>query len=297
MKTSTFKTVIVMLATLLFATHIFSQDLVGTRIDVQGSRFSTQAWIFCDPTTTRGFDNGWDVLESFNNDMSAPRICGYESDDRYKIDAVPELNNTYVGFMAGEDTVYTLTFNHQNIETAYSELYLIDSVARTITNIHANGSQYTFNAMPSMHCVRRFKIVTSSPTLPEVTLPTDSIPVDTMAMDTVPVDTMAMDTVVTAPVDTVSVPQSAPAAPSLLATDSHDMKVRVYSVNRTIFVNNTAKVSGALSFYNAQTGKVVKNFRYAAQTTTSMQFDGPAGIYIMNGAAGNGQISGKLLIE
>jgi len=308
MKTSTFKTVLVMLASLLFVAHLFGQELPGTRIDVKGSRYSDQVWIFQNPICTRGFDNGWDALDPDrdNENSLAPEILAVEASDNYHIDVVPDFNETYIGFKAGEDSIYTLTFTCQNICKVNQHLYLVDSVAFKTIDVCASGIVYTFTAHNNSHLCKRFKLITnlSYTTIPLVSVippvapivPTDTI--DTSIAPAAPTDTVAAPEVTdTIPVDTVSAPQSAPTAPSFIASDSHDMKVRVYSVNRTVYVNNTDKASGALSFYNAQTGKVVKNFRYAAQTTTSIQFDGPAGIYIMSGATRKGQISGKLLIQ
>jgi hypothetical protein len=284
MKTSTFKTVIVMLATLLFVAQLFGQDLVGMRIDVQGSRHSDQMWLFENAACTRAFDNGWDAIDNdlHNENIASPEILGMESTANFQIDAVSDLNNTYIGFKAGEDTLYTLTFTSQNIETVHSQLYLIDSIANQTIDITASGVVYRFTAHSSNCLVKRFKIVTTLP-----------VPVETPVVDTTAIDTTVVDTVVVNPGDGDS--QYIKGLPNQL--DSHDLKVRVFTVNRTVYVNNTDKGTGELNLYNAETGKVVKNFRYAAQTTTAIPFDGPAGVYIMNGRTEKGQISGKLLIQ
>ncbi|MDD4991432.1 MAG: hypothetical protein PHR83_04285 [Paludibacter sp.] len=315
MKTSTFKTVIVMLATLLFVAHLFGQQLAGTRIDVNGTRYSDKVYIYQSSTSTRGFDKGWDALDpDRNNENSlAPEILGVEGTEQYHIDVVPDLNDTYIGFQAGEDTTYTMTFTNQNLQLLYEHLSLFDSIANKTIDIYNSGTQYTFNAQRTASVVKRFKLIATKfyvePVTPPVvptdttpvvvpidTIPTDTIPADTVTTDTIPVDTVAVDTTVVDSTSTSSqASQTVKALPNQM--DSHDMKVRVYTVNRTVYVNNTDKTSGVLNLYNAQTGKVVKNFRYAAQTTTSVQFDGPAGIYVMNGTTGKGQISGKLLIQ
>jgi len=311
MKTSTFKTVIVMLATLLFVAHLFGQQLPGIRIDVQGSRYSDQVWFFHNSSCTRGFDKGWDALDPdrANENQLAPEILGMEDNQEFHIDVVPDLNETYIGFKAGEDTVYTMTFTNQNLQLIYDQLSLVDLVENKTIDVFNTGAQYTFTAHRTVGLEKRFKLLATKFYVAPVTppAPTDTIAVVPTPSDTIPplpytdndsisADTTSIDTTV---IDTVGGSsqgsQTVKSLPNQM--DSHDMKVRVYSVNRTIYINNTDKTSGALSFYNAQTGKVVKNFRYAAQTTTSMQFDGPAGIYIMNGTTGKGQISGKLLIQ
>jgi hypothetical protein len=72
-----------------------------------------------------------------------------------------DINNTYLGFQAGEDTLYTFTFTHQNLDSLYSTVYLVDSLRGKTVDITASGSVYTFNVLPSDTIERRFKIVTS----------------------------------------------------------------------------------------------------------------------------------------
>jgi hypothetical protein len=71
------------------------------------------------------------------------------------------MNNTYLGFQRGEDSIYTLTFTHQNLESHYSNVYLVDSVTQKATDITATGATYTFTALPSDTIIKRFKIVTN----------------------------------------------------------------------------------------------------------------------------------------
>jgi hypothetical protein len=84
-----------------------------------------------------------------------------EEDGDYQVNSVDNMNNTYLGFQAGEDTLYTLTFTHQNLDSLYSTVYLVDSLRGNTVDITASGSVYTFNVLPSDTIERRFKIVTS----------------------------------------------------------------------------------------------------------------------------------------
>jgi hypothetical protein len=163
MKTITLKSLLVNMALLMIVSHAYSQDLVGTRIDVRGARFSDQMWLFSVASCTNEFDNGWDGFKMFGTPL-APQLFAIEPDGDYQVDAIPDFNNTYLGFSAGIDSVYTFTFTHENLEKDYQQLYLIDSVANKTVDIYQSGTNYTFTASITTDPVKRFKIVTSNPT-------------------------------------------------------------------------------------------------------------------------------------
>jgi hypothetical protein len=272
MKASTLKTVLVMLATLLFVTHIFGQDLVGIRVDIKGSRFADQMWLFQDSTCTRSFDNGWDAYKMFGNSL-APQLFAMEGADNFQIDCVPDMNRTYLGFKTGEDTVYTITFTSQNLNKEYQHLYLIDSVANQTVDIYTSGTQYTFKAQLSSDVEKRFKIVTSLPV-----------------------------TVVVPPVDPVTpvTPAITPETPSvkpLVPTDLHDLRIRIYSVKKSIVIENTTKNNGYLNLINVQSGQFVSTLKYNAEASTTIDVAVPTGVYIVSGMAGTQKITGKIEVR
>lgn len=138
-----------------------TNNKVATRVDVVGTRFSDCMWIFTDETCTRGFDNGWDARKI--DDMpQVSQIYAMEVDGNYQINAVSDINESYLGFQSGEDTEFKLIFNHQNLEQHYSKLYLVDLVANFSIDISNNGSEYSFTSSPT-DIVKRFKII-SNPT-------------------------------------------------------------------------------------------------------------------------------------
>ncbi|MDR3652979.1 MAG: hypothetical protein P4L34_08420 [Paludibacter sp.] len=134
-------------------------DLVGTLIEVVGSRTSDRMWLFSNPACTRNFDNGWDGTKLFGTVLS-PQIFAEENDGNYQIDAVDDINDTKIGFQAGEDINYTFTFTHQNLASKYAGVYLVDSVENKIVDITESGSTYSFVAESTPTTVNRFKIVT-----------------------------------------------------------------------------------------------------------------------------------------
>jgi len=133
---------------------------VFTRIDVSGSRYSDRMWIFIDPTCTRGFDNGWDGYK-FPGSALTPQLFAIEELGDFQIDAVNDIDDTYLGFKAGEDSKYTLSFTHENMENIYTSLYLQDLQDNTVIDITQSGTNYTFLAQDTAAPVKRFKIVSS----------------------------------------------------------------------------------------------------------------------------------------
>ena len=132
---------------------------VWTRIDVKGSRFSDRMWIFTEPYCTYSFDNGWDS-EKFLGSAIAPQLYAMENDGDYQVNSVDDMNNTYLGFQAGEDSIYTMTFTNQNLGLDYTNVYLVDSVSQKTVDITASGSTYSFVTLPTDTIIKRFKIVT-----------------------------------------------------------------------------------------------------------------------------------------
>jgi len=132
---------------------------VGMRIDVSGLKSSDKMWLFSNSLCTRNFDNGWDGAKIIGSSL-APQIFAIEPDNNYQVDAVDDINNTLLGFQAGEDIEYTLTFTHQNIKSKYEGLFLLDLLENKTVDITESGSTYSFAAETTPIPVKRFKIVT-----------------------------------------------------------------------------------------------------------------------------------------
>jgi hypothetical protein len=134
---------------------------VSTRIDIKGANLGDQMWLITEPTCTRGFDNGWDGYK-FLGVSSAPQLFAMETSGDYQVNSVDNINNTYLGFQSGIDVNYSMTFTHENTESEYPALYLIDLMNNDkVTDITLNGSTYSFTASANGTYEKRFKIVTS----------------------------------------------------------------------------------------------------------------------------------------
>ena len=138
-----------------------ASSTASTRIDIAGNRYTDKMWVFVNPNCTRSFDNGWDGYKFLGSSL-APQLWGMEADGDYQVDAVDDLNNTELGFLTGEDTNYTLTFTHQNLDQYYSAMYLIDLELGTTTDITSTNSTYSFSAVKSTTPTKRFRIITNA---------------------------------------------------------------------------------------------------------------------------------------
>jgi len=141
------------------STDSSSLDKMGMRIDVTGLKSSDKMWLFSNSSCTRNFDNGWDGAKIMGSSL-APQIFAIEPDNNYQVDAVSDINNTQLGFQAGEDIEYTLTFTYQNLLSKYTGVYLLDLLENKTVEITESGSTYSFAAETTPTPVKRFKIVT-----------------------------------------------------------------------------------------------------------------------------------------
>lgn len=138
------------------------EQKVFTQITVAGSKYEDKMWLFSQPECTHGFDNGWDGRKFFGSALK-PQIYALETDGNYQVNAVNNVDSTILGFRTGQDTEYTIYFDHTNIDLQYQELYLTDLATNETVDILQNGSSYTFNTTDSQDGAR-FKISVSEPT-------------------------------------------------------------------------------------------------------------------------------------
>jgi hypothetical protein len=249
MKTITIKPLLVTLFLAVVMLQGFAQT--GTRIDVQGTTYSDVTWIFTLPSCTHNFDNGYDGYKMFSANPALPQIYVQEPDGSYQIDAIPDVNNTYLTFVAGIDTTYTLTFTSQYLANYYQSLYLVDSVTNQTTDIYTSGTTYKFTASNKTP-IKRFKIVTSIAPVVQPVTPT----VEPVVPPIEPV------------VETVPAPTPIP-------------KLSITNSNKIITVINLGKDKGKLRIIR-DSGKIQKTVDINAKGTTIIDANVPAGNYILN---------------
>jgi len=140
--------------------RIQTSPKIYTIIKVKGKRYSDCMWIFSDPNCSHNFDNGWDGEKIMGSPL-APQLFAMENDGDYQVNSVDDINNTYLGFQAGEDSENTLTFTHKNIESRYEGLYLVDLMENKTIDITQSGTEYIFSAGLSKTPTKRFRIITN----------------------------------------------------------------------------------------------------------------------------------------
>lgn len=133
---------------------------IGTMIDVIGTNYSDRMWLLDDATCTRKFDNGYDGPKMLGF-TEVSQLYAIEEDGIYQIDAVNDLNNTYLGFQPGTENSFKLVFKHQNTDLKYSQLYLVDLVENTTTDITQSGTEYLFTSTAT-DATKRFKIISTT---------------------------------------------------------------------------------------------------------------------------------------
>ena len=135
-------------------------DKIATRIDLSGSHIADRLWLFTDPSCSPEYDKGWDGYKMAGS-VKMPQLFAREETGDFQIDAVADIDGTFLGFNAGDETNYKLTFTHLNAENRYKSIFLVDIMDNITTDITASGSEYAFKAIATTAPVKRFKIVTS----------------------------------------------------------------------------------------------------------------------------------------
>ena len=105
---------------------------------------------------TAGYENGYDV---FQPDANVPGIYAVSEAGRFSTSMTNNLDNNPIGFIAGTDAAYTLTFSGVSGRT----LKIYDKETHTET-VLANDGNYPFAATPGARIDNRFVINYAAPT-------------------------------------------------------------------------------------------------------------------------------------
>ena len=138
---------------------VSTTDKTYMEIAVNGEHSGDCMWLFNKPGASKGFDNGWDGYKMAGA-LGTPQIFAMEESGNYQVSTSEEMNNTYLGFQAGQDVEYTLKFTHQNLKNNYAAVFLVDLVENKTIDITESDTKYTFLAESTSTAVKRFKIAT-----------------------------------------------------------------------------------------------------------------------------------------
>lgn len=133
------------------------------RVRIQATSQNSGAdrlYIIQEPTTTNGYDNGYDG----DNIMANGQVNIYTNEPfgQMEVSCSNNMDSMWIGFAAGEDTVYTLHFGALVGEDIYIKDISNDSVMQL-----TDGGQYTFYAQPNSQNDMRFQLLLN------LDLPTD----------------------------------------------------------------------------------------------------------------------------
>ncbi|HHU25016.1 MAG TPA: T9SS type A sorting domain-containing protein [Bacteroidales bacterium] len=133
-------------------------------IDVLGTESADRVWLFQQPGTTQGFDNGWDGEKIFETGLAQIYVAGSDGNS-YQVATVGDLIDTYFGFTAEMDGKYTLEFS-VSPDIAARNLSLVDTQTGARVTLKS-GAEYSFTAKEGDNG-QRFKIVTSETNISSV---------------------------------------------------------------------------------------------------------------------------------
>lgn len=153
------------------------QDPNFRRIRIQASSQNSGAdrmYIIQESSTTRGYDNGYDGKNI--NASGQVNIYTNEPFGKMEVSCANDIDSMYIGFRAGNDTHYTLTFG----AIAGDSLYLQDLENDSIIPLF-NDEQYHFTAQPNTVNNSRFLLLSHPRFAPNTSTPTTDINGDTLA--------------------------------------------------------------------------------------------------------------------
>ena len=146
-----------------------TDEPIVVKIKVSGENYDDKLLLLAREDFSTGFDNGWDG-DKWDGNESALYIYTKDNEGtENSVSAVPELEGTVIGFRAGEDEAYTLTFEYLNSD---EPLYLYDTEQNTYTEIKTGITYRFFTSDKEKH--ERFIITRKSPQIATGVDSTDS---------------------------------------------------------------------------------------------------------------------------
>ena len=131
------------------------EDESFRRVRIQASSENSGAdrmYIVQEKNTTPGYDNGYDGDNI--NASGQVNIYVNEPFGQLEVACSNHIDSTCIGFTAGVDTTYTLTFG----AVVGEDMYLVDNLTDSLMHL-SDGNQYTFYAQPNSVNDTRFRLV------------------------------------------------------------------------------------------------------------------------------------------
>ena len=135
------------------APQIEDENFMRVRMQVNSQNSGAdRMYVIQYENTTRGYDNGYDAKNIIAQGQA--NIYTNEPEGQMEISIADQIDSTFIGFAAGEDSEYTLTFT----SLVGQDMYLHDIEADSLFLITEEG-QYTFSAHPNSVNDMRFQLL------------------------------------------------------------------------------------------------------------------------------------------
>ena len=142
--------------------HTQSLDFQRVRLQVNSENSGAdRMYIIQDSMATAGYDNGYDAPKLMADGLM--NIYTNEPFGKMEISSTDHMNGMYIGFQAGDDTHYIMTFT----SLIGDSLYLYDLEEDKFIEM-LDGEQYHFSAIAQSTNDMRFQVLVA-PTLPDET--------------------------------------------------------------------------------------------------------------------------------
>lgn len=142
--------------------HTQSLDFQRVRLQVNSENSGAdRMYIIQDSMATAGYDNGYDAPKLMADGLV--NIYTNEPFGKMEISSTDHMNGMYIGFQAGDDTHYIMTFT----SLIGDSLYLYDLEEDKFVEMQ-DGEQYHFSAIAQSTNDMRFQLLVA-PTLPDET--------------------------------------------------------------------------------------------------------------------------------
>ena len=135
------------------APQIEDENFMRVRMQVNSQNSGAdRMYVIQYENTTRGYDNGYDAKNIIAQGQA--NIYTNEPEGQMEISVADQIDSTFIGFAAGEDSEYTLTFT----SLVGQDMYLHDLEADSLFLLIEEG-QYTFSAHPNSVNDMRFQLL------------------------------------------------------------------------------------------------------------------------------------------
>ena len=135
------------------APQIEDENFMRVRMQVNSQNSGAdRMYVIQYENTTRNYDNGYDAKNIIAQGQA--NIYTNEPEGQMEISVADQIDSTFIGFAAGEDSEYTLTFT----SLVGQDMYLHDLEADSLFLLIEEG-QYTFSAHPNSVNDMRFQLL------------------------------------------------------------------------------------------------------------------------------------------